>query len=161
MPKVALPGELLGTTVESAYQGTVYEQTVHIRVNNGTKIDLFDGTSVIDEGQIGESGDFVVLVLPRESPTIVDDEDSGIRPASNPSSKWSYEFRGEIMAVNSDDRWFNQPHDNMLVLDIGLGSILIESNEAMRQKIANESLHPGDFVCVTASRTDLIGMAAR
>jgi|GEM_PF-5540935 len=39
-----LPVTVLGATTVTEYQGTMYEQTVHVRLQDGSEIDFFDGT---------------------------------------------------------------------------------------------------------------------
>lgn len=155
-----LEAVLRNVEVEAEYQGTIYEQTAVLETEHNT-IALFDGHTTVTQESVGKSCSFVVLVNPRENGIeIIDEARTGISEADEKISKWSYEFYGSIVELNVEDEWFREKHDDLLILDIGEGTVLVSPTDEMVDWINEGRLETGDFVRLSAARTDLVASSS-
>lgn len=142
--------------VEAEYQGNVYEQTVVLETEHDT-VAVFDSHTTVTEDDIGESHSFVILINPQEDGSeIVAEDTRGIAEREERTSKWSYDFYGEIVETEVEDTWFREKHDNLLLLNIGEGTVLLLPTESMVSCICEGNLGEGDVLRVSGARTDLI-----
>ena len=110
---------------------------------------------------MSKSCSFVVLVSPRENGIeMIDEARTGISEADEKISKWSYEFYGRIVDQNVEDAWFQDKHDDLLILDIGEGTVLVSPTDEMVDWINEGRLETGDFVRISAARTDLVAISS-
>lgn len=156
MTNLCLPGRIMGLSIDSIYRGTIYEQTVRIRLDDGEYIQLFDGTSAVDSKLLGEHVKTTSLILPRAGIETKNSTGPGIHSIEDAPSDWAYEFCGEVVAVDPADEWFADSRQGLVILDIGVGTVLIDPNEGICDQIQEGSVSIGDQVCVEALRTDII-----
>lgn len=130
---------------DAQYQGTVYTQTVVVKLGCET-IELFDGTTTAaTEDHIGKPVELRVTAQP-----IV------LKPASCTSVGITergdtYKLVGTIEAVS------HPPGDSqsLFILNIGAGTIDVEMDSTMVEEAENGEIKPGMEVTVMASRLDL------
>lgn len=158
--KPKLEARIQEVEIEAEYRGTVYEQTAVLETNQDT-IDVFDGSGVATQELIGESHVFVIMIEPREKGVeILDEPIHGISDATEKISKWSYNFSGQIVEPNVEDVWFRDKYDNLLLLDIGVGIVLLRPTDDMIDWMVNGELEEGDYIRVSAARTDLVAISS-
>lgn len=146
---------------EAEYNGRIHEQTVTIRIPENESVSthelmLFDSPPKVTEDIIGEKLGLVVSILPSENPTIIDSAERDIKNVESPSSIWSYTFCGELVDCNVTDEWFVKGYERLLLIDIGVGKVLIQPDEDMLDATEAGTFERGDFLCVDASRTEII-----
>lgn len=150
--------ELVITVVEidpvAVHKNTVYDQTVVAQLQDGTEINLYDTTAIVENSKIGGKLDVSVRVLPLPSSDVrkASEEATGIYPPTNPSSEWSYNFVGEITDVDLGD--------NVVYLDIDTGVVSFDLDELdndMRESIKSTEVTTGDRLYVLG-RADLVGI---
>lgn len=158
--KPELKGVLRDIKTEAEYQGTIYEQTVVLETEHST-ITVFDGHTIATKESIGGSRSFVVLIDPRENGIeMTDEERKDISETDEKISRWSYDFYGRVVEQNVKDIWFRDEHDSLLILDIGEGTVLVSPTDDAKNWINEGKLEKGDFVRISATRTDLVDMSS-
>lgn len=155
--------ELEGTITEiqpiAEHGGKIYEQTVQIRTTeNSGEYSLFDGSGSISTELIGSTVVLEVSVLPSGDLERVDGGELGIYQPEEPTSEWSYLIRGKLKAIDVSDEWYAVEYERLLLLDVGIGSILIQPDNSMINQIDTSELVVGDQVEVHASRTEIVGL---
>lgn len=149
--------KILDVRTETEYQDTIYEQTVEIEIE-GTKLTLFDGSNTIAEESVGRTCDLTILAYPRSNGVnkIAESEKKIVKPEKQ-ISKWSYDFYGQIAATDVEDVWSREPYNNLVVLDVGVGCILLPLDGV--QGIDKGGIDKGDFLLVRSSSTNLVAMS--
>ena len=142
---------------EAVYQGSAYEQTVSIRLDDGQELQLFDGGTHAKDDMIGDRRSVVILALPRSGGIKrLEESVKGITSSPNPLSRWSYIFTGVVTDTDIDDSWSKKAYDRLVKLDIGSGYVLVPVQSQLREAIESGTIKRGDCVQIESSRTDLI-----
>jgi len=154
---MTITATIVDTEPDTVYQGTVYEQTVEIELENGQILELFDGGNTVSPKMVGEELAFVLSVNPKERgvETLADDV-AKIGSARNRSSQWSYDFYGRLEATDVEDIWFSDPYRNLLVLDVGVGTILVTPTTEIRELLDDGTLGVGDCAYIPGARVDIV-----
>lgn len=154
--KPKLKATLQDIQIEAKYRGTVYDQTALLETEQGT-VEVYDDHNVVDEKTVDEAASFIILVNPSESDfEKVKKDKKGIAETNDPISKWSHTFYGKIVSTKIEDRWFREKHERLLLLDIGIGTVLLSLTDKIEKLLKDGDLKVGDSVCVSAARTDLV-----
>lgn len=149
--KAALPSEILEVDIEAEYQGQVYERTVHVAVEE-SKLAFFEGTSVVTERDVGEVITLEVECRLPDDLRLTEVSELTLTQASDRTSPWSGTVVGEVLSIQAED-----PERQVLVLDVGPGTISVPVDEATEDRIEEISLQDGDVVRVDCGRMDVIG----
>ena len=133
---------------EAVYKDTVYTQTIVARLQDGTKINLFDSvSSIMGKDTVGDILDISISILYNEVKNI-SGKAIGIYPTENPSSKWSYDLVCIIENVDKDD--------SSILLDFGSGIVSIGLNNNLEELIKSTDTGPDDCLYIPDARIDLI-----
>lgn len=149
--KPELEAVLRDVRVVSEYRGTVYERTAVLETDEIT-MEVYDDHNVVSEEMIGQQFSFVVRALTSvDGIEDIDKAEKKISPPTEQISEWSYDFCGEIIDKGA---WLDGATDEFLLLDVGVGTVLlVPSKEAL------DTLNEGDYLCTTATRTEIIGVS--
>lgn len=144
MPQLKI--EILDIEPESVYKNVVYDQTIVARLQDGTKMELFDSTAVANDDMVGDVLNVSVSILTGIDVRKISGKTIGINPCENPSTKWSYEFVGKITEDASED--------GPILFNVGVGTVSIEPHSNDITQLIEES-SVGDQLCIPDGRADL------
>lgn len=149
-------------TPVAQYQGKTIDQSVTIKFADPIdgsieELDLFDDACRVSGDEVDSHLSLVVSALPSTDIHLTNENTPSVQKPKSPSSEWSYRFSGEITSIRQDE-WYGGSYDQLYVLDIGAGELLIPPNSALNQFMENNRLSVGNFLSFTASRTDIVGV---
>lgn len=154
----SLRADILGTEVEAEYRGSIYERTVKVRVDSST-VNLFEGKSHVTEEDIETT---MTLVLLAHSVETVERRDIGekeivqISDEDDLFSKWRCRISGEVRDVDVRNTSVSDKYSQVLLLDVGSGTILVVPDESMIELIEVGSIRVGTNIRFDCSRIDII-----
>lgn len=138
-------GEIKEISPDAKYQDTVYTQTVTVDLD-GTRIELFDGTTTVaTDDHIDEIVELQITVQP------INLEPSSCTNLGITEDDSKYKISGLVQEMGGLD---NNPQ-SPLIIDIGLGTIEVETNQAVIEWVEEKQIERGTTVAVLASRLDL------
>lgn len=145
--KDGLPIEIVAIEPVTVYKGTVYDQTVIARLQDGTPVSLFDltPTSATDD-MIGKTLHAEIGLLPSNDGASWTDRPIGIYPPTEQLSEWSYDVIGNIA---TKELTFGP-----VPIDIGCGVVytpVTDEMKVMENKIGTSERH----LYLPSSRLDL------
>jgi|GEM_PF-6031270 len=142
------------------YQGTVYDQSVRVSLQGDPlpskhELTLFDDALYVTEDMIGDEVRLTLSVLPSRTVETLDDSEPDILEVDSPISEWSYDFIGDLVSVGTHYEDSTDSDDQALVLNIGIGEILVQPNDGINEALEAGTLRVGDALRVIAARTDI------
>jgi hypothetical protein len=151
--------EVVEIEVEAEYRGSIYERTVRVRTDSST-LDLFEGKSHVTEDDVGTRAELVVLGRPAGDVTLAETAKRGIEQVQDRedrSSKWEATVVGEVVSLDVSDDWLQGQYSRVLLLDVGLGTVLLSPTDQITQMIENGSIRENSVIRVECSRVDIVG----
>lgn len=139
----------------ASYQGTTYDQTIEVSLPDGTDIEIFDKTvPITSEEIVGDSRELILLALTNSGVEKIEERHGIVADADTTNCTIS----GEVIDLSVDDRWHLENHcyQDLLLLDIGYGTLLVERNQELRGLIESGELEIGDYLQVAVIRFDLL-----
>lgn len=147
---------ILEMTPEARYDGTTYTQTVRVECGDGTQINLFDGTvPVVSSDDIDTERELTIMahveeVLENEAnrTSIATTEDGGCI------------FRGVVSGLDFGTESVDEEleYDELVVLDIGIGKILVNLDGYLRTRIEDGTVERGSHVGIRSNQSTLFRM---
>ncbi len=145
--------QVLGIEPEAIYQGTVYDQTVRAKLQNGFEIRLFDlPMPVVEEEMVGENIDVSIRLDLYDDIYENTDKKIGISHPKSPASKWNYDFVGEIREIDSNER--------SILLDIGYGLVsAVYYSDDIDELIESDNITIGTRLYLPDVQADIISIS--
>lgn len=142
--------EIIEIEPEAVHEETIYDQTVVARLQDGTKIDLFDKTMPVIEGDmVNDIINVCVHLQPATGVEKIENEPLGIDRPANASSRWSYDFIGRILEIDPDSR--------SVLFDIGTGTVaIIYYDNETGELIESNKVSVDDQLYISDCRMDII-----
>lgn len=156
--KTSLSGEVIAVDVESAYGGSVYERTVRLDTGQ-TAIDCFEGKDHVTEEDCGRVIDVMLLAQRSTGALVSETTEKGIfqdNEADDDRSQWYGTLRGEVVCADSNEL-DSRADDSTILLDVGIGTILVSAQEELKESIVNGNIDIGSIVEIESGRIDIIG----
>jgi len=156
--KISLSGEVVAVDVESAYGGSVYERTVRLDIGQ-TVIDCFEGKNHVTEEDCGKVVDIMLLAQRSTGELCSETSEKGIfqnNVSGDNRSQWRGTLRGEVVCTNND-QFGGIADDPTILLDIGIGTIIISAQGELKESIVDGNISVGSIVQVESGRIDIIG----
>ncbi len=145
--KNKLPIEIVAIEPCAVYKGTVYDQTVIARLQDGTPVSLFDLTPIsTTDDMIGKNLQAEVSLLPANDGASWTVKPVGVYPPTEQLSEWSHDIIGEIIA--------EELTAGPVPLDISCGTVYTPMTEEMKE-MANEIGTLKRSLYLHSSRLDL------
>lgn len=133
---------------EAQHGGTVYTQTVVCELPDGRRLLVFDSTpTILSETLVDEDVTVDVLGRPSEA-QVVPTTDERIEITEN-----EHIYTGRISEVEAVGR----AEIEAIEIDVGVGTIHVESNDQLLESIEESELVPGTYISCTCFRTDVVG----
>ncbi len=146
----SLPAKIIEVEPEAVYQGTIYDQTVVGRLCTGNRITLFDLTTpIVSEDMIGCKIDLHVGLSLDVNDIAVVTRARGVSRPPEPTTKWSYDYVGELTGINC--------HNRSITLDIEHGSVTVSGYACdIVEWIDENEIAMGSYLSVPDCRSDII-----
>lgn len=140
-----IAGKIEKICPDAKYQDTVYTQTVTVDID-GTRIELFDGTTTVaTDDLIDEIVELQITAHP------INLKPSSCTQLGITKCDGKYKIIGLVQNIGNLD---NSPQ-SPLIIEIGLGTIEVETNQAVIEWIEEKQIERGTTVAVSVSRFDL------
>ena len=143
---VEIEVELLGSRPEAMYQGTVYDQSVVVRLPDGSRMGLFDKDVLVDEDLVGQETNLVISLLSNSEDVVRGIDQKGIESNQENPGGWNdHIYHGEVTEVLEETE-----SSYKVRFDVGYGDVIVYLD---REQFDDPPL--GDFLQITATRSDI------
>ena len=156
--KASLRGEIVDVEVEAEYRGSVYERTITLRAGS-TVLACYQDNSYVTDEDLGEIVDLRLLAQPLNRFEVFSPTDKNIVQAettNRETSKWHTTIIGEVLGVEDEERVQNT-EDRFIVLDVGLGTVLVSPNQELMDLVDNRTTNSKLMVQIETGRLDIVG----
>jgi hypothetical protein len=150
----ALVQELVPVT---EYDGSVYEQTVVLEITPLGTVDVFDGSMLVSEAQVGTEQEVTLLGLVSEFEVQPDSSESNIDRPDNSHSEWSYRFEGNVSEIDTNGMLI-EGYNTILKLAIGTAEVYLKPNKECVDAVEQGRLTEGSAVSMVVSRLDVVSI---
>ncbi|WP_049894184.1 hypothetical protein [Halogranum rubrum] len=138
--------EIVRINQKAEYQGTVFDQSVTVRLPDDSKMGLFDKDILVDDELTGEECTVVLSLLSTISHVVDHSNPKGIEPNSADPEGWSnHVYSGEVVEILEETETGYE-----LRLEVGYGDVVVH----LDGRQFNDS-PAGCFLEVTAMRSDV------
>jgi len=110
----------------------------------------------VEDDVVGKDVELVVSIRQLRNTGHAATREQSVHTVADPVSKWAYEFCGSVTAIDPKNEWFRQDPERLLVLDVGVGTVLVQAKEPSWRHVVDGELGMGDDICVTAARANVI-----